>query len=107
MKNLLQNLPPSLRQKALMGGAQDESSEDEEELEEETEKGWGSKKAYWSADTTDLEIGQDVQDAEDEEAAAKVRPFRSNLFTFVQLTLFIEGNSHEQDVSNEGKRLLR
>lgn len=35
-------------------------------------EGWGKKKAYWSGDTADLEIGQDVQDAEDEEEAAEV-----------------------------------
>lgn len=37
-------------------------------------EGWGKKKAYWSGDTADLEIGQDVQDAEDEEEAAEVTP---------------------------------
>ena len=47
------------------------SSDDEEENEQE--EGWGKKKAYWSGDTADLEIGQDVQDAEDEEEAAEVR----------------------------------
>lgn len=47
----------------------------DEESEEEKEEGWGKKKAYWSGDTADLEIGQDVQDAEDEEEAAEVRSF--------------------------------
>ena len=47
--------------------------ESDEESEEEKEEGWGKKKAYWSGDTADLEIGQDVQDAEDEEEAAEVR----------------------------------
>ena len=45
---------------------------DEDDDEEEQEEGWGKKKAYWSGDTADLEIGQDVQDAEDEEEAAEV-----------------------------------
>ena len=36
------------------------------------EAGWGRKAAYYSADTTDLEIGQDVEDAKDEEEAALV-----------------------------------
>jgi hypothetical protein len=48
--------------------------ESDEESVEEKEEGWGKKKAYWSGDTADLEIGQDVQDAEDEEEAAEVRP---------------------------------
>lgn len=47
-------------------------SDSDEEEEEEQEEGWGKKKAYWSGDTADLEIGQDVQDAEDEEEAAEV-----------------------------------
>jgi hypothetical protein len=33
----------------------------DEEEEEEPEEGWGKKKAYWSGDTADLEIGQDIQ----------------------------------------------
>ena len=45
---------------------------DDDDEEEEQEEGWGKKKAYWSGDTADLEIGQDVQDAEDEEEAAEV-----------------------------------
>jgi hypothetical protein len=32
---------------------------------------WGKKQNYWAADTADLEIGQDMQDALDEEEAAK------------------------------------
>ncbi len=31
---------------------------------------WGKKKHYWHGDTADLEIGQDMQDAIDEEKAA-------------------------------------
>ena len=48
----------------------DEDGDDDEE--ENPSSSWGKKKAYWSGDTADLEIGQDVQDAEDEEEAAKV-----------------------------------
>jgi len=32
---------------------------------------WGKKSHYWSGDTADLEIGQDMQDALDEEDAAR------------------------------------
>ena len=32
---------------------------------------WGKKSHYWAGDTADLEIGQDMQDALDEEEAAK------------------------------------
>ena len=49
------------------------SANSDEESEEEKTEGWGKKKAYWSGDTADLEIGQDVQDAEDEEEAAEVQ----------------------------------
>ena len=70
MKNLLDRLPADARRKILSGKAI--TNEDDEEDEEEEEEGWGRKKsAYWSADTADLEIGQDVQDAEDEELAVK------------------------------------
>ena len=46
---------------------------DDEDEEDGTGKSssWGKKKAYWDGDTADLEIGQDVQDAEDEEEAAE------------------------------------
>jgi hypothetical protein len=53
--------------------------ESDEESEEEKEEGWGKKKAYWSGDTADLEIGQDVQDAEDEEEAAEVSTHTMNV----------------------------
>lgn len=53
----------------------DDSEDDllENDDDEEMEQGWGKKKStYWSGDTADLEIGQDVEDAEEEEEAAKV-----------------------------------
>jgi U3 small nucleolar RNA-associated protein 3 len=59
-------------------GSQDEDDDDSdlvggsEEDDEEPEDGWGKKKkVYWDGDTADLEIGQDIQDAEDEEEAAR------------------------------------
>ena len=80
-------LPPKLRQKVLMkikakgkGGADDDDDDDDEDDEENeaalakaalTAGKWGSSKsAYRGGDTADLEIGQDEQDAWDEEDAA-------------------------------------
>jgi hypothetical protein len=40
--------------------------EDEDDL-----KKWGKKKTYWTGDTADLEIGQEMEDAEAEEEAAR------------------------------------
>ena len=54
--------------------AGDDSDDDMNELNnDDLTSRWGGKKSvYWNADTADLEIGQDFQDAEDEEEAAKV-----------------------------------
>jgi hypothetical protein len=56
-----------------MGGARpgdSDSEEDEDDEDEDAGKaGWGRKSSYRGGDTADLEIGQDVQDAEDEEEA--------------------------------------
>ena len=50
-----------------MGGS-DDSDESDDAGEDDN---WGrKKKQYWQGDTADLEIGQDIADAEDEEAAA-------------------------------------
>ena len=71
---MVSNLPSSMRQKILRGedAGEDSLSEGSDDSDEE-EEGWGKKKkTYWSGDTADLEIGQDVQDAEDEEDAAMV-----------------------------------
>lgn len=59
-----------------------DSNESDSASESETEEAdagdWGKKKnTYWSGDTADLEIGQEIQDAEDEEAAAMVRSYLS------------------------------
>ena len=49
-----------------------DSDSDVEESAEEEEEGWGKKKStYWNGDTADLEIGQSLEDAEEEEAAAQ------------------------------------
>ena len=54
----------------------DNSESDENEGEIQKLKGskerWGKKKNYYAGDTADLEIGQDVQDAYDEEEAAMI-----------------------------------
>ena len=52
-------------------GNSDESDEDLETRSlKGSKEGWGKKKNYYAGDTADLEIGQDVQDAYDEEEAA-------------------------------------
>ena len=71
MKDLLEKLGPEAKRRVLMGN--DESEDSQANESESEEAGWGKKKStYWSADTADLEIGQDSQDADDEEIAAKV-----------------------------------
>jgi hypothetical protein len=50
----------------------DDDDDDEDSDEDDKPEKWGKKKTYWTGDTADLEIGQDVEDAEDEERAAKV-----------------------------------
>ena len=72
MKALINNLPLKIKQKVLSGNADvsdDEGSDDEDPQNHES---WGKKKKiYWTGDTADLEIGQDMADAEEEEEAAK------------------------------------
>ena len=96
IKQLAENLPASLRQKVLMGkntsfgdennhmGNGDDDDDDDEDDDDDDDddddvgirglkgsrEGWGKKKNYYAGDTADLEIGQDVQDAYDEEEAA-------------------------------------
>jgi len=72
MKDLLEKLGPEARRRVLMGQDDSEDSDDGDESGDES-TGWGRKKStYYSADTADLEIGQDAQDADDEEIAATV-----------------------------------
>lgn len=75
LDELVDKLPAHLRQKVVMQKGEGEDSDSDEESDEENgdeTSGWGKKKNFWSADTADLEIGQDAQDAEDEEEAAMV-----------------------------------
>lgn len=77
----MDNLPTKLRQqirkkaendKRRKAGMEVESEEDSEEEESEQEEGWGKKKkTYWQGDTADLEIGQEMDDAIEEEEAVK------------------------------------
>ncbi len=73
LKTLVSRLDPKLRQKVLSAGKTDTAESDEDNDEGGKSSGWGKRKAYWAGDTADLEIGQDVQDAEDEAEAAEVR----------------------------------
>lgn len=91
---LLDNLDPKLRQKVIMGrgGAASDSDEDDGEGADGSDEdglressGWGKKGNYWSGDTADLEIGQDMEDAEDEEEAAKVIILARNDMYFITL----------------------
>ena len=96
LKHLVDQLPANLRQKVLSGqkinAGSDDSDADSENSGYDSDsnddiadksrnskasalKGlvassWGKRKNYYAADTADLEIGQDVQDALDEEEAA-------------------------------------
>jgi hypothetical protein len=69
LKKLVDNLDPKIRQRIMLGDAADSSSDDEEDSDDDANN-WGRKKNYYNGDTADLEIGQNVQDAEDEEVAA-------------------------------------
>ena len=70
----MNNLPANLRQKIVQGKSISDSEDDEELSEEEVEHSWGKKKKnYYTGDTADLEIGQEFEDAQDEEEEAKVR----------------------------------
>lgn len=79
------NLPAHLRQQVLKkeaaarrrkAGETVEESDDNSDLGEsggeEEEAGWGrKKKTYWEGDTADLEIGQEMEDALEEEEAVQ------------------------------------
>jgi hypothetical protein len=47
------------------------NKDDDDEEDEDDLKKWGKKKTYWTGDTADLEIGQEMEDAEAEEEAAR------------------------------------
>eukprot|EP01038_Epipyxis_sp_PR26KG_P005893 gene5893-8131_t len=81
LKQLVNNLPDSLRQKILRNKKKNRNGDDDDDDNvdlrnnenevDDNEASWGKKKnVYWTGDTADLEIGQDFDDAEDEELAA-------------------------------------
>ena len=79
LDQLVDSLPSDIRQKVLRGNRQngdveedDSDAESDEESDMEVSSSWGKKSNYYSGDTADLEIGQDVNDAEDEELAVHV-----------------------------------
>jgi U3 small nucleolar RNA-associated protein 3 len=82
------------------GAVDDSSSDDDDDEEEEIEdpRDWGTKKsAYYHADTTDLEIGQDEEDAYDEEKAAKeVRSAMLEDMTEEDFALEEDGDDQQQ-----------
>lgn len=91
MDRLVNNLPSSMQQRIRRGADEDDSlSDGGSDRSGDEDTGWGrKKKAYWSGDTADLEIGQDMEDAEDEEEAAMVHdlePISSSL-----MLLFVLG----------------
>jgi hypothetical protein len=52
-------------------GLDDSDDDNDDDDEEEAEESWGKKHSnYYNGDTADLEIGQDMADAEDEAEAA-------------------------------------
>ena len=62
-------------------------------------EGWGKKKAYWSGDTADLEIGQDVQDAEDEEEAAEVNYTKCWHYAIIWWEWVLVANNLKNDIN--------
>ncbi len=70
LQKLVDSLNPELRNKIRNKQSADDDEEDDDEDDDE-EEGWGKKKNYWNGDTADLEIGQEFEDAVDEEEAAK------------------------------------
>lgn len=113
MDQLVKKLPPSMRQKILSGqsGADDgdDSLSEGSDSGESEEEGWGKKKkTYWTGDTADLEIGQDMEDAEDEEAAAmELEQARSSRLAetdyYGDMMVSGEGNGSEKTGSKKKK----
>ena len=73
LKALVNKLPSQMKRKVLSGN--NDVSDDEEDgndANKRKDESWGKKKSvYYTGDTADLEIGQDMADAEEEEEAAK------------------------------------
>ncbi len=71
---MVHNLPSDLK-RGILNKKQtiedDEDDDDEDDEDDPKSKKWGKKKTYWTGDTADLEIGQEIEDAYAEEEAAK------------------------------------
>lgn len=71
---MVHNLPSDLKRGILnkkQAIEDDEDDDDEDDEDDPKSKKWGKKKTYWTGDTADLEIGQEIEDAYAEEEAAK------------------------------------
>ena len=76
MKQLIKHLPTDIKRKVLQKKKSsttiDDVDDDDDDGDKSSSMDWGrKKKTYWSGDTADLEIGQELQDAEEEEEAVK------------------------------------
>lgn len=114
MKALVDNLPANLRQKVLLGRTNfdsddDDSDDDDNEDGEDNNQGygalsgvsnWGKKKSYYTGDTADLEIGQDIEDAIDEEEAALLLQ-KKRLQSMRESDFIDDNDSNNEDDSDD------
>ena len=110
LKHLAEQLPDDIKRKVLgrkklKSGNRISDDEEEEDDDEDDEDGaaasWGRKKqTYWSGDTADLEIGQEMEDAEEEEAAAQVNHKKLTiLFVVHGLVYYIQCSTYSTGFS--------
>ena len=116
LKRLVNDLPSALKQKVLMGqkiitGESDADSDDDVAADAKLSRitnadaaaalvgNWGKKKHYWAGDTADLEIGQDMQDALDEEEAAN--ELQENRLRAMDLQDYGSSSSSDSDSERE------
>lgn len=98
LKKLVGRLAPSLRNKILSNQV-DEESEEEDETHDMKDS-WGKKKStYYAGDTADLEIGQDFEDAEEEEEA--VKEMHKNKISRMKESDFIDDIDEDSDHDEE------
>ena len=83
-------------------------SEDEDALEDDNEDiNWGTKKkTYWEGDTADLEIGQDIEDANEEEAAA-LELHQSKLKRITAQDYEVDYSDDEEENASSQSKLLK
>ena len=124
LKRLVDDLPSSLRQKVLMGhkintdGGDSDADSDDDRAAEAKLRGitnadaaaalvgnWGKKKHYWAGDTADLEIGQDMQDAlDEEEAAQELQEGRLRSMDMQDYGSSSSSDSEEEEMAAPGKK---